>query len=81
MAGTDGRQGRAAAAATELNVPRRQTGNQQGRAAHIHLLGLEAVFGEKALLSRNPQWRHATIHRRVADHDLGWRGGSEGGAG
>ena len=36
---------------------------------YINLVGPETVFGEKALLIGKPQWRHAGIHRRVADHD------------
>ena len=70
MAGANGRQRRAAAAAGELNVPRRHTRDQQRRAAHIHLVSLQTVFGEKALFIGNPQWRHAAVHRCVADHDL-----------
>src|SRR5437016_2634112 len=46
MAGANGRQRRAAAAAAELNVPRRHTRDQQRRAAHIHLVSLQTVFGE-----------------------------------
>src|SRR4029077_1896283 len=81
MAGANGRQSRAAAAASELNVPGCHSGNEQRRAPHVYLLGLKAVFGEKALLGRNPQWRHAAIDRRIADHNLGWRGSGEGGVG
>ena len=70
MAGADGRQRRAAAAAAELDIAGRHTGDEQRRAAYIYLVGLKAVSGEKALLLGDPQWRHAAIHRCIADHDL-----------
>jgi hypothetical protein len=45
MAGTHGRQRRAAAAAAELNVPGCHTGDEKRRAAYINLVGLETISG------------------------------------
>ena len=67
-----------AAGAGDVNVSRRQAGNQSGRAADENLLGIDAVFVENPLLVGDPEGYDARAHGGVADDEFRRAGGIGG---
>jgi hypothetical protein len=78
MAGRNRCKRSGAPSAGDVNVSRRQAGNQSGRAADEDLLGIDAVFGENPLLLGDPEWHDAGAHGGVADDEFRWRAGGIG---